>query len=562
MLMVWQIRAKRLAKLGGQGGSSTPPSAPNGAESSNQPSPSPQTGDRPEPPASTQENPFSRLTTQKEPEKKTEKKTEPAKFTVKPRPTSPAKRDSTGTARPEPRTRDRPTESLEVWQDRTLRQICRVTLRSEELKDSHGNKLVFLASTKDDLEQAGRPLLLDVEMVDGILTEAAGQAPGGKIFEYFLQCFKRTARTLRGMRSTEGDDPKQSILRETRRLSMSYAIFAVTMPEMFNETAPVSNALVDHLLAQDPEGDHGICTDFLTEAAARFDEDESIKDAIVAATEELSRRLGQQSMLYDYQNSVTAMRSLIRFPKIVDAITQSPLWASTDTEAQDIEMTTILGPFFRISPMQQEVANNYFTAGTKDKGFIANAQNAIRMTLRTHQQQLFEIANGIVRTGPAQRERMLNWFALCVNKNHKKRAMRVDYKTVSSDGFMVNVTNTLDRLCEPFLDSTFSKVDRIDVDYLRRSPRVDITDETKTNADQKASDEFYEQKADGTNNFISEVFFLTVAAHHYGTEAAQTRISTMRKSVKRYEQDMEAFKAERPKYEHVSILSSHMTDAR
>jgi ubiquitin conjugation factor E4 B len=113
---------------------------------------------------------------------------------------------------------------------------------------------------------------------------------------------------------------------------------------------------------------------------------------------------------------------------------------------------------------------------------------------------------------------------------------------------MVNVTNVLDQLCEPFMDARFSKIDRIHIDYLRRNPRVDISDETKINADQKTADNFYNQKVEGTNNFISEVFFLTVASHHYGAEAAQTRMSTLSKTVKRMEKDLQGFEADRHKY--------------
>ena len=154
---------------------------------------------------------------------------------------------------------------------------------------------------------------------------------------------------------------------------------------------------------------------------------------------------------------------------------------------------------------------------------------------------------------------MLDWLAICVNLNHKKRAMRVDYRIVSSDGFMVNVTNVLDQLCDPFMDAKFGKIEKIDVDYLRRNPRVDISDETKINVDQKASDEFYANKAEGTNNFISEIFFLTVAAHHYGTEAAQTRMTMMQKQVKRMEKDLTQFEAERHKYVNVSLYRHRKT---
>lgn len=487
------------------------------------------------------------MKTDQEPEKKTS-----PQIKIEPRPASPAKkRERDGSERARSRTNEKPPESLETWQDRNLRQIFRVTLKPEEVKDPHGHPLIFLASTREDLIEGGGPLHLNTEVLEGAITEAASNAPDNKPFEYLLQCFKRVSRAIRGTKHSGQEDPKHEILKETRRLCMSYCIFAVTMPEMFGEGVLASNPLVDHLLA-DPDNDNGICSDFLTEASSRFDEDESIKEAIVGAAEELSRQLSEKNMLGDYQYYIRGLRNLLRFPKIVDALTKSPMWIPEGTEPQDIETKTLLGPFFRLSPMQLDVAQNYFSAPkTRDRAFIANAQSAIRTVLRTHQSELFQMADTIVRSGPAQREAILNWFALCVNKNHKKRAMRVDFKKVSSDGFMVNVTNVLDQLCEPFMDARFGKIDRIDVNYLRRNPRVDISDETKINADQKTADDFYSQKAEGTSNFISEVFFLTVAAHHYGTEAAQTRMSTMRRTIQRAEKDLEQFEAERHKYINV-----------
>lgn len=77
---------------------------------------------------------------------------------------------------------------------------------------------------------------------------------------------------------------------------MSYCIFAITMPEMFGDNVQSGSPLVEHMLS-DPESDSGICFDFLNEASSRFDEDDSIKDAMVSAVEELSRQLATKSML-------------------------------------------------------------------------------------------------------------------------------------------------------------------------------------------------------------------------------------------------------------------------
>jgi len=102
------------------------------------------------------------------------------------------------------------------------------------------------------------------------------------------------------MRSGSTEDPKYDILKEARRLCMSYCIFAITMPDMFGqETTPI-NPLAKHLLV-DPEHDRGICHDFLSEAVSRFSEDDSIRDALVGAVEQLSQELSKKSMNDDYK---------------------------------------------------------------------------------------------------------------------------------------------------------------------------------------------------------------------------------------------------------------------
>ncbi|GAI89435.1 unnamed protein product, partial [marine sediment metagenome] len=233
-----------------------------------------------------------------------------------------------------------------------LRQVFRVTLNPEDTRDLHGHALIYLASTRDDLAEQSAPLQLNIDVIEAAIAEAASQAPGGKTFKYLLACFKRVSRTTRSTKYSNAEDPKHSILAETRRLCMSYCVFAITMPEMFGDNVQPGNPLVEHMLS-DPESDSGICFDFLNEASSRFDEDESIKDAMVSAVEELSRQLATKSMLGEERVYVNGLRNFLRFPKLVVAITKSPLFLPEGVEAQKIETDTLLGPFFRLSPMQQ-----------------------------------------------------------------------------------------------------------------------------------------------------------------------------------------------------------------
>lgn len=247
-----------------------------------------------------------------------------------------------------------------------------------------------------------------------------------------------------------------------------------------------------------------------------------------------------------------ALKQLCQFAPVVTAIAEDPLFQMA-TSAPGIEIHTILGPFFRISPLQMEVTREYFASPkTLDKRRVQTSQEALRLTLQTHQKDLLDIINLFVRAGATSRNRTLDWFAYAVNSNHMRRALRPDPTTLSSDGFLINLTVVLDGLCEPFMDSTFSKISKIDFDYLRRKPRVDISEETKLNADQNASEEFYKTEVAGSSNFISEVFFLTLAGHHYGSEATNGMLKSLEKDVKYLKEKVEQLEAERPKFLNVS----------
>jgi ubiquitin conjugation factor E4 B len=253
-----------------------------------------------------------------------------------------------------------------------------------------------------------------------------------------------------------------------------------------------------------------------------------------------------------------ALKLLTQFPVIVTAIAEDPLFHMA-VSAPGIEKHTLLGPFFRISPLQPEVTREYFAAPkTMDKRHITTSQEALRLTLQAHQRDLLDIINHFVRASPASKNRTLDWFAWIVNSNHKRRALQVDPAAVSSDGFMMNVTVVLDGLCEPFMDTTFSKISRIEIDYFRRQPRVDIKDETKLNADQNTSDAFYAVPAEGTSNFISEVFFLTLAAHHYGSEAMNAMLKTIDRDIKHLTKSLLELEAERRKFANVMLTFMYM----
>lgn len=124
-------------------------------------------------------------------------------------------------------------ESIEAFEERTLSAIFKITLKEDQQQDIHGQKLLYLAGLRGELEESGQPVRFSVDVLDQALLEAASNAGKQTPLEYLLPCWKRVARLHKGFKKPNDDDPKYAIVKEARRLCLSYCIFAATMPEMF-----------------------------------------------------------------------------------------------------------------------------------------------------------------------------------------------------------------------------------------------------------------------------------------------------------------------------------------
>ncbi|KAG6005940.1 hypothetical protein E4U21_007503 [Claviceps maximensis] len=459
-------------------------------------------------------------------------------------PSAPAPQKDTS----QPAQQQRP-ESDQDFAHAVLSQIFRISVDPHHMSDAQGHRLVFLPHMNQELNESAEPLKLSISNLDQAIIESCSNWPmSSPLFDYLLPCWKRAVKAANTAKNATPH--RQEVIEEAKRLCMSNCLFALTMPALYGrEPNPQHDSLAPYLL-KGIQDDGGLCFDFIREAIKRFDEDEAFPALFNEAMVILSSQLSLLSLDDEYKPYVQALLIYTRFPILITNLAEHPCFNMAQS-APGIEKHTILGPFFRISPLQSEAIKSYFPgARSLDKVRISNAQESLRMVLRAHQDDLFAITNAFVRAGPLTRGRTLDWFSYIMNMNHKRRAMQVDPREVSSDAFMLNVATIMDRLCEPFMDNDFSKMDKIDVRYFKRQPRIDIKDETKLNADQSTADAYYAEKAEGESNFISEAFFLTLAAHHYGSESLNSQLKMLEREIKYLEKHIKAMEAERPKLMH------------
>lgn len=158
---------------------------------------------------------------------------------------------------------------------------------------------------------------------------------------------------------------------------------------------------------------------------------------------------------------------------------------------------TYLGPFFQLSvvaglpyhfprliPEDPGVGNMYFSDATsRSKVDVDSSTESLRATLRVYRQYLRHVCKELCRAGGSSREATLQWFGSALNVNRKRAGMQFDPRTVSGDGFMMNMMDVLMHLCEPIIAAGHSKLNLIDATYPQSNLRLNFTDETRLAAD-------------------------------------------------------------------------------
>lgn len=218
---MFQIRQKRIAKL-----SAAPPVNNSENATSETPSrdPTPKTSSQTD--GSSDVNPFTQLGLMK-----SQEQPKPS-INITPSQTTPAKRDASDT--PRPRSSAQTTrETPEEWEHKTLSSVFRITLDSKRTKDPQGNQLHYLEGLRTELESDNAPLLFVTALLDQALVEAA-QNQSAKPLDYLLSCWKRIARFTRLLKPGQ-EDSKLAVMKEAKRMCMSYCVFAVTIPDMFGQ---------------------------------------------------------------------------------------------------------------------------------------------------------------------------------------------------------------------------------------------------------------------------------------------------------------------------------------
>ncbi|KAI0365724.1 ubiquitin conjugation factor E4 [Pilatotrama ljubarskyi] len=549
-----RIRLKRLAKL--QGAASASSSTTPAASTSASPAPSP----TPPPPKP-----------KPEPERKSsavpKRPAEPANPAPSP---VPLKKRTPAVATPV-------HLDLPAWEDETISNVLNVTLK-KEVAEKTGYEVVWLKHLAEELQGEGLPLELNADIADRTLIARlelnpqamsddleylpvlASLPPQQTVFEYLVHSWKRlnAARSALLKKNVVPLEQQQAlaVLDKLRDLIISYTGLTLQEPDMFPQptSKPLGPAeLVPSLMSLSTlsgpylalSTSHSLLDAseielFLQDLVRRFEPDNELDSVLGPVVQQLCFHPSiQEGFANDgWRSVISGLEALLSMKPIAAMITRLPQW-NPDVPAPQFEKASLLGPLLGLGVFEREwpnIAKTYFSNhDTRPPGELSSATASLRGTLKTLQSSLFQIFNSLVRASPDSREAVLQYFARAVNINRKRAGMQVDPATVSSDCFMMNMQIILLMFCEPFMDATYSKMDRIDTTYYAHSPRIDLNDETRINATNDEAEQWRKEHATPASppNFITEIFYLTLAASHIGQ---QKIVNTVEELARQYDE--------------------------
>ncbi|KAJ3503365.1 hypothetical protein NLJ89_g8468 [Agrocybe chaxingu] len=480
-----------------------------------------------------------------------------------PTPPPPAPRPASGL------TKKKPTVTkfeLPTWEHDAIGTILKVTL-SQQVAEKSGYETVWLKHLATELASEGstderlnmdlldRLLIARLELDPQNMTDEldylpvlVSLPPQQTVFEYLVGCWKRL-NAVRSMVLKKGYTPIDTQaaldrLEKIRHLIISYTGYNLQEPEMFPQPRLLGapelvkpllslSALSAPLLSNASDSPNTLSPSdieqFLLDLARRFEPDNEI-DGILGPVvadllfhESLFRAEGLGGGDASWRGVVSGLEALVSVKSIATMITRLDAWNPPEATAATFERVSLLGPLCRLGVFPTEwpgIAHTYFSEPDKRTRDDVESSNAsLRGTLKSLQTSLFQTFNTLVRASAESREAVLDYFSRVISLNIKRAGMQVDPSTVASDSFMLNLQSVLLRFAEPFIDSNYTKMDRIDPLFYAQSSRIDLKEETRIKATSEEAQE-WEEKNKNPNapppNFISNIFYLTIAMSHYG----------------------------------------------
>ncbi|KAI9620094.1 hypothetical protein KEM48_008369 [Puccinia striiformis f. sp. tritici PST-130] len=454
-------------------------------------------------------------------------------------------------------------DEFRKWEHGMITRIFKITL-DKEVYIKYSSDLIYLEELRNEIEEEepGSTKLLTVDIADRILiarlwlnsAELSTTSSADPMIEGAIESQLRNQNLFEYLTSS------CTIDHQNKGVLISYIGLYIQEPTLIpgNESTG-TDELIDLFINPSPSNpliQHKWT--LIHELSQRFDNDgleEVIGPVLMRIAMDTNLLTSKWHIgAHEWRIPVRTIEDFLDVKPIARILPNLPTWmpiSDSNDNGRRIEFFWLLGPILSLSTFPDRVptiASEYFSnSKERPHADLESATKGLQSTLNSLQLSLFNIFDRIVRSGPGPRESVLNFWAKIIQFNQKRAAIQVDKNRVASDGTIINTQAVLLQFAAPFLDSQFSKIDKVDPLYFKRSTRLNIREEAKINASLEESESFLGSSSSNPEpvNFISEIFFLNVAIFRLGILTIAKNWNTKAREIEDMKKELDRAQADR-----------------
>ncbi|WOL01706.1 putative ubiquitin conjugation factor E4 [Canna indica] len=445
----------------------------------------------------------------------------------------------------------KPQRSPAEIEDIILRKIFLVSLAEPAQIDP---KVVYLELTAAEILSEGKPLTLSRDTMERVLIDRlSGEFPFAEPpFPYLVGCYRRAcdeSKKVAAMKDPSVRSEIESAIKQARKLIASYCRIHVGNPDMFMSTGQAGSSATDLLslifsevstpidgFGGDSLGSGLNCPPGFIEEFFRDGDDDSLELVLNDLYEKLRQTVERVSALGNFQQPLRALLLLVKYPSCAKALVKHPRWIPKETylligEGRMIELASILGAFLHVSALPDykefkstpDVGQQCFSeASTRRPADLLSSFTTIKTVMNILYDGLGEVFLILLKNVDT-RERVLEYIAEVIKENSARSGIQVDPLSCASSGMFVNLSSIMLRLCEPFLDGTAAKREKIDPKYLFNNTRLDFRQLTTMHASTEEVTAWIENENPGKIDHMPESVGGTSSVNNSGTSIIQAK---------------------------------------
>ena len=277
----------------------------------------------------------------------------------------------------------KPQRTPQEVEDIVIRKIFLVSIT--EIATTTDSRIVYLELTAAEILSEDKELRLSRDCMERVLIDRLSGEFAGAVdespFQYLVGCYHRAheeGKKIANMKDKTLRSEMEAVVRQAKKLCVNYCRIHLANPELFPSRGSANSGganspLLSLILAEVGGGNvfggggggakspPGFLEEFF-----RDPDFDSLDKILKGLYEELRGSVMKVSALGNFQDSLSALLYLVRFPIGAKSLVNHEWWIPKGVyvNGRAIEMTSILGPFFHISALPDQA----FFKGQPDVG--------------------------------------------------------------------------------------------------------------------------------------------------------------------------------------------------